>query len=302
MSDDFGGAFDDLALDAPVVTPTYRVSASNVQSSRASTTTQARVSTSNTSRISNDSSSSDSSNNSPVSRRTQSYKNEDVSQPARENRHTTSYDNRQRHKDDDDDDAEVDDDRTRRAPVLYPTFDADLQSPVSPSSGSRRRGDYHSKKVTKAFIIRTTDVAQLTIFDGKNVLFIVKIIPKEEKMNLIDAKRQLVAYIQKSPMALHQRYKLRLPNGFRVGKCTRRFKPTTERKFNYQKADTREVLKMVGPFGDYNIIKDMHDHVGSWQALEEPGSFRVEVNALPTDVFHIVALSMIAVLDHMANM
>lgn len=163
------------------------------------------------------------------------------------------------------------------------------------------RDTTNNNLVTKNLAILISGIARISVMDGTTTLFTVLINSKEEKLEMIDAKNQLVAYIQKSPLALHPRYKLRLPNGFRVGKCTRRFKPALERKFNYRKADTREIMKMVGNLGSYSIIKNINQRVGTLQVGDRTGVYSAQVRAHPVDVFHIIALLLIGVLDHMSS-
>jgi hypothetical protein len=284
-ADLFNGAFDDLALDAPVANNNNQQKNTSFRSPDSSLTTR-----SSTAR--------------PIV-----FDPED-NVPKQSQR---SFSGRINDRDDhsSDEDTSSDESQKRQSHVRYPSVEHDeddyrsnkLSSPSLYTAALQT--DYHGNRggdsVSKTLTIQITGVAQITVKDQRTTLFTVLINAREEKLDLIDAKQQLVAYIQKSPIALHPRYKLRLPNGFRVGKCTRRFKPSTERKFNYRKSDTREMLKMFGPFGDYKITKNLTQRVGSLVATEEHGVYAVEVNAHPIDVFHIIALCLIGVLDHMST-
>ncbi len=298
MSDDsFFGAFDELALDAPVV---YNISTQNNRNT---------TNNNNTAQPTRGSSQRDiTPPRRQITQNFDDYNHERIypstQSPVRRPSQNNSFE-------EDESSSSSEEDRSDYQPsVAYPRYNGELQSPSSPTHNMYRPSyndddDIEPRvvreaQVRKTLTVRITNVGEISMFDGGKLMFVVLLDAKDEKMHLIDEKKKKVAYIQKSPIALHARYKLRLPNGFRVGKCTKRFKPNSERKFNYRKSDTREIFKMVGPFGRYKITKSEHQQVGSWRALEI-GQYQIEVNAPAVDVFHIIALSLIGVIDHMSS-
>ncbi|KAL0489494.1 hypothetical protein AKO1_010493 [Acrasis kona] len=155
----------------------------------------------------------------------------------------------------------------------------------------------------RTFFISVSGVARIAVVEEQVVQFEVVLHGREEKMDIYNGSKTLVASIVRSPSSIvHTCYKVRLPSGARVARCTKRFKPSTERKFNYRKSDTRDIFKMKGLVGSYDVIKNLKYPVASMNYFEEEGKYKLVMNVKGDEVFHIVCIAMIGVIDHMASL
>ncbi|KAL0490146.1 hypothetical protein AKO1_006677, partial [Acrasis kona] len=145
----------------------------------------------------------------------------------------------------------------------------------------------------------------MTIFNENNALiyktlYLLGDIPKIEIMT---ANNVLVATINKpGGLHLHNTFKIRKQDGTKLAECTERFKMvglSSDRKFNYQRFDTCETLKMTGTYGgDWKIIKNQK-LAGS--ITNENVRYVLNVDSHPSDVFHVLAQTFIVIASRLLD-
>lgn len=108
------------------------------------------------------------------------------------------------------------------------------------------------------------------------------------KIKIDDCNDQRVIEIKQKLLAIHPTFQVKC-DGNKFGNCTQRFK-VNSKKFNYQREDNKEILKMVGEYGYHFAIKKEEKIVA--KVIDKKSQVDLEIDS-EDDIVHIVIMCMI---------
>jgi uncharacterized protein YxjI len=108
------------------------------------------------------------------------------------------------------------------------------------------------------------------------------------KIKIEDASHLPVIEVKQKLLALHPSFQIK-HRGAKFGSCTQRFK-VNSKKFNYERADTKEVLKMVGEYGYHFAVKKNEKIIA--KIVDKRSELDVEIESV-NDEEHIICMCMI---------
>jgi len=148
----------------------------------------------------------------------------------------------------------------------------------------------------RRFIIRGNGQGssiRLQIEENRHLVYIC-IFHFDDHIAVLDANNKKVAVITKGLFNIHPTFHVAM-NGRQIGKCTKRFKLSlSQKKINYKKLDTGEVIKLVGTFNSTMHFTKNEKKIGTL-TLPKKGKYILEVDSHPTDIFHVLMLFLIMI-------
>jgi uncharacterized protein YxjI len=164
--------------------------------------------------------------------------------------------------------------------------DEDNYDRRAPSSGGMKGA---SRKLRFMHSGTHGSVRQVTVVDAQgdesDYLYRAYISLDPLKIKIEDKSNLPVIEIKQKLLALHPTFDVK-NRGVKFGSCTQRFK-VNAKKFNYERADNKQVLKMVGEYGHHFAIKKNEKVVA--KVLDKRSELDVEIESTG-DTEHIVCM------------